>query len=68
MTKLFSVVTILSLFGAIAFVPVVGGILFAMVLFVLFVGGLVGVLAGLEDRTVRQHDPLLDANGWRKGS
>jgi hypothetical protein len=28
MTKLFSIVTVLSLFGAIAFMPVVGGIQF----------------------------------------
>ena len=65
MTKLFSIVTVLSLFGAVAFVPVVGGILFAMVLFVLFLGGLVGVLAGVEDRTVRPHDPVIDPKGWR---
>ena len=68
MTKLFSIVAVVSLFGTVAFVPVVGGILFAMVLFVLFLGGLVGVLAGIEDRTVRQHEPVLDPKGWRTGS
>jgi hypothetical protein len=67
MTKLFSVVTVLSLFGAVAFVPVVGGILFSMVLFVLFLGGLVGALAEVGDRTVRPHNPVLDPKGWRNG-
>jgi hypothetical protein len=63
-----SVVAVLSLFGAVAFVPVIGGILFAAVLLVLFLGALVGVLAEVEDRTVRQRDPVLDPKGWRNGS
>jgi hypothetical protein len=63
-----SIVAVLSLFGAVAFVPVIGGILFAAVLLVLFLGALVGVLAEVEDRTVRQRDPVLDPKGWRNGS
>ena len=38
------------------------------VFFPLFLLGLAGVLAGLEDRTVRQHDPPLNPTGWRDGS
>ena len=34
----------------------------------LFLLGLAGVLAGLEDRTVRQHNPPVDPTGWRDGS
>lgn len=61
--KLFSIATVVSLFGAAAFVAVVGGILFAMVLFVLFLGGLVGVIAGVEDRSVRPHNPVIRPKG-----
>jgi len=68
MRTLSSVVAVLSLFGAVAFVPVIGGILFAVVLLVLFLGALVGVLAEVEDRTVPQRNPVLDPRGWRNGS
>jgi hypothetical protein len=53
----------------------VGALLvFATVIFALFLFfplsllGLVGVLAGLENRTVRQHDPALDPRRWRDDS
>jgi hypothetical protein len=51
-----------------AAIPVVGGALFALLLFGLFLLALVGVLGGLENRTVRQHDPVLDPRRWRNGS
>ena len=59
-----------SLFAAVAFVPVVGAVLFAMVFFALFVLALVGVLGGLddEDRRVRQHNPSMSPTAWRDGS
>jgi hypothetical protein len=57
-----------ALFLSVATVPVVGGVLFALSLFALFLLALVGVLGGLEDRTVRQHDPVLDPRRWRNGS
>jgi hypothetical protein len=63
-----AVVAVMSLFLAVALVPVVGGILFTMLLFGLFLLALVGVLAGLDDRSVPQHDPVLDPTGWRNGS
>ena len=48
---------------------VIGGALFALFLFFpLFLFGLVGVLAGLGDRTVQQHDPAMDGRRWRDGS
>ena len=68
MRTLSSVVAVLSLFGAVAFVPVIGGILFAVVLLFLFLGALVGVLSDLDDRTVPQRNPVLDPKGWRNGS
>jgi len=39
-----------------------------MVFFGLFLLALVGVLVGVEDRTVRQHNPSLSPTEWRNGS
>jgi hypothetical protein len=62
-----SLVAIVSLFLAIAVLPVVGGVLFALFLFFpLFLIALVAVLAGLDDRTVRQHDPAMRTTEWRE--
>ena len=68
MRTLSSLVAVVSLFGAVAFVPIVGGILFAFGLFGLFLLALVGVIGGLEDRSVRQHEPAMDPRRWRNGS
>ena len=58
-----------TLFLTVASLLVVGGAVFALfVFFPLFLLGLLGVLAGLGDRTVRQHNPAMDATGWRSGS
>ncbi len=47
---------------------VVGGVILALFLcFPLFVLGLVGVLAGLEDHKVQQHNPTMDGTKWRNG-
>jgi hypothetical protein len=68
MKILFSVVAVASLFGAAAFVPIYGGVLFAFILFGLFVLALVGVIGEQgENRTVRQHDAPTDPTGWRRG-
>ena len=63
-----SLVAVASLFGAVALMPMIGGVLFAFVLLGLFLLALVSVLAGLEDRTVRQRDPAMDPTRWRNGS
>jgi hypothetical protein len=63
-----SLVAVGSLFLAVAFVPVIGAALIVLLLFGLFLLALVGVFSGLEDRTVRQHDTVLDPTGWRNGS
>ena len=68
MRTLSSLVAVGSLFGAIAFLPIIGGILLAFVLFGLFLLALVGVIGGLEDRSVRQHEPAMDPRRWRNGS
>jgi hypothetical protein len=57
-----------ALLLTVATAPVVGAALFTVLLFGLFLLALVGVLGGLEDRTVRQHDPVLDPRRWRNGS
>ena len=67
MRTLSSLAAFVSLILTVAFVPI-GGVLFAMVFFGLFLLALVGVLGGLEDRTVRQHNPSLNPRGWRDGS
>jgi hypothetical protein len=55
-----------SPFGALL---VFATVIFAFFLFLpLSLLGLVGVLAGLENRTVTQHDPALDPRRWRDGS
>ena len=58
---------VLFLVGAAALLPVMGAVLFAAVLFGLFLLALVAVLSGVEDRTVEQHDPALDPARWRSG-
>lgn len=67
MRTLSSLVAVASLFLTVAFIPVVGGVLFAIVFFGLFLLALVGVLGGLEDRTVRRRDPSLNPTKWRDG-
>jgi hypothetical protein len=58
-----------TLFLGVAFLAVIGGAAFALLLFFpLFQLALLGVLAAVPDRTVRQHNPTLDARGWRHGS
>lgn len=57
-----------ALFLAAASLLVIGGAVFTLFLFLpLFLLGLLGVLAGLEDRTVNQHNPSMDARRWRNG-
>ena len=57
-----------ALFLSVALLPLVGGVFFAALFFGLFLLALVGVLGGLGNRTVQQHDPVLDPKGWRNGS
>jgi hypothetical protein len=67
MRMISSLVAVGSLFLAVAFVPVVGAALIVLLLFGLFLLALVGVFSGLENREVRQHDPVLDGRRWRDG-
>jgi len=60
------VVAVVSLIGAVLLVPVYGGILFSIFLFGAFLLALVGVLGGVEHRTVEQHDPSMDPEAWRR--
>jgi len=64
-----TLLAVAALFLAAGSLLVVGGVAFALLLFFpLFLLALVGVLAGIENHTVRQHDPSMDARGWRNGS
>ena len=67
MRTLSALIAIGSLLGAIVFVPLIVGVLLSLILVGLFLLALVGVLSGLEDHTVRQHDPAMDPTGWRNG-
>ena len=44
-----------------------GGVIFTPFLFGLFLLALVGVFSGVENRAVREHNPLLDGKRWRNG-
>jgi hypothetical protein len=68
MRTLSALVAVVSLFTAVALVPVVGGVLVAMFLVGLFGLALVGVLGAVENRTVRQHDPSMNPTRWRDGA
>jgi hypothetical protein len=61
------VVALLSLALIVGSLIVLGGALFAPFLLGLFLLALVGVIGGLEDRTVRQRDPSMDPRRWRDG-
>ena len=63
-----ALVALASLLGAVVLVPVYGAALFVLLLFGLVFGALVGVLSGVEDRAVRQHEPSMDPTRWRSGS
>lgn len=67
--KTFSaVVAVLSLFTAVALVPVLGGVLIGAALVGLFGLALTGVLAALEDTTVPERKPPMDPKAWRGGA
>jgi hypothetical protein len=68
MSAFSAVVATLSLLLTLALLPVPGGIILAIFPLGLFALALLGVLAGLEDRTVRQHDPSMNPTAWRDGS
>lgn len=59
-------VAVVSLFAALALLVVPGGVLFAPFALGLSLLALVGALGGLEDRTVRQHDPPMNPRGWAR--
>ena len=67
MRVLSSLVALAALGLTVAMLPIIGGALFAMVFFGLFVLALVGVLGGVDDHTVRQKDVPIDPTGWRNG-
>jgi hypothetical protein len=57
-----------ALLATVATIPIIGGVLFGAAALGLFLLALVGILGGLEDRTVRQHGGVRDPQGWRNGS
>jgi hypothetical protein len=61
-------IAVLSLLGAAASLLVPGGVLLAPVLLGAALLALTGALGGLENRSVRQHNPPLNPKGWRDGS
>jgi hypothetical protein len=62
------VIAALSLLGATASLLVPGGVLLAPLLLGAALLALTGGLGGLEDRSVRQHDPPMNPKGWRDRS
>jgi hypothetical protein len=69
MRTLSALVAIAALLLTVATFPIIGAVLFALLLFFpLFLLGLLGVMAGLEDQTVRHHTPSMNPTAWRDGS
>ena len=56
------------LLGIASIATLIGAVLALFVFFPLSLLGLGGVLAGLMDSEVRQHNPSMNATGWRDGS
>jgi len=57
-----------SLVVLVALLIAPGGVLLAPFVFGVFLLALAGVLGGLNDHTVRQHNPKMNPRGWRNGS
>jgi hypothetical protein len=68
MRTVFATIAVLSLFTAVALVPVLGGVLIGATLVGVAGLALTGVLAGLEDTTVAQRNPEMDPTRWRDGA
>jgi hypothetical protein len=62
------VIAVLSLLGAAVSLLVPGGVLLAPLLLGAALLALTGGLGGLENRSVRQHEPPMNPKGWRDGS
>ena len=62
------VIAVLSLLGAAVSLLVPGGVLLAPLLLGAALLALTGGLGGLENRSVRQHEPPMNPAGWRDGS
>ena len=60
-------IAVLSLLGAASSLLVPGGVLLAPVLLGAALLALTAALGGLENRSVRQHDPPMNPKGWRDG-
>jgi hypothetical protein len=67
MQTLSAFVAIASLLLAIASIAALTGAVLALFLFPLFMLRLAGVMAGLEERTVRHHNTSINPTGWRDG-
>jgi hypothetical protein len=65
MKSLLAVVTVGSLLIGTALLPLIGAALLAAVFFALFLLGLTGLLGETSGRVVTQHDPSMNATGWR---
>jgi hypothetical protein len=62
------VIAVLSLLCAAISLLVPGGVLLAPLLLGAALLALTGGLGGLENRSVRQHEPPMNPTGWRDGS
>lgn len=62
-----ALIAVISLALTVVLLPVPGGVVFAPFTFGMFVLALLGVLGGLEDRTVRPHEAQLEPRRWRQG-
>ena len=63
-----ALIAVVSLLLTVALLPVPGGVIFAPFTFGLFLLSLVGVVRGVDDRSVRQRNPRVDPTRWRGNS
>jgi hypothetical protein len=63
-----ALIAVLSLLGSLALLLVPGGVLLVPFTLGGFLLALTGVLGGLENRTVVQHDPEMNPRRWRDGA
>jgi hypothetical protein len=65
MKTLLSIVTVGSLLIGTVLLPPIGAALLAAVFFAFFLLGLTGLIGHASSRVVTQHDPSMNATGWR---
>ena len=65
MRTVLTIVTVSSLLIGTALLPLIGAAVIAAVFFAVFLLGLTGLLGEVNQNGVAQHEPSMNATGWR---